>query len=142
VSAQALDHLGHRGVDLLGQADREDQGLKIAVSDAAAAGAQDAAGEGAILVVLDLPSRAFGVNLALTLDRLARSSALDEWFAAMRVICLLLPPRPCERGTAWGFHPIGAGLRSREWRSSCGCSMPWTGRGSAQAGCARVEGPG
>ena len=61
MSAQAPDHLGHRGIDLLGQADQEDQedqDLNIAVSDAAV-GAQDAAGEGAILVVLDLPSRAF-----------------------------------------------------------------------------------
>jgi transposase len=27
-----------------------------------------------------------------------------------------------------------------EWRSSCGCLMLWTARGSARAGCARVEG--
>ena len=46
MSAQALDRLGHRGVDLLGQVDQEGQGLNIAVSDAAAVGAQDAADEG------------------------------------------------------------------------------------------------
>jgi hypothetical protein len=66
MSTQALDRLGHGGVDLLGQADQQDQGLDVAVSDAAAVGAQDAPDEGAILVVLDLPSWLFGVNLALT----------------------------------------------------------------------------
>ena len=28
----------------------------------------------------------------------------------MGLICLLLPPRPGEGGTAWGLHPIGAGV--------------------------------
>ena len=59
MSAQALDRLGHRGVDLLGQVDQEGQGLNITVSGAAAVGAQDAADEGAVLVVLDLPSWPF-----------------------------------------------------------------------------------
>ena len=67
--AQALDRLGHRGIDLLGQADLEDQGLNIAVSDAAAVGAQDAAGEGAVLVVLDLPSRPVRCHLCLDSSR-------------------------------------------------------------------------
>jgi hypothetical protein len=49
MSAQALDRLGHRGVDLLGQVDQEGQGLNITVSDAAAVGAQDAADEGGVL---------------------------------------------------------------------------------------------
>ena len=56
MSAQALDRLGHRGVDLLGQVDQEGQGPNITVSDAAAVGAQDAADEGAVLVVLDRPA--------------------------------------------------------------------------------------
>jgi hypothetical protein len=56
MAAQALDRLGHRGVDLLSQADQQDQGLDAAVSDTAAVGTQDAPDEGAILVVLDLPS--------------------------------------------------------------------------------------
>jgi len=59
MSTQALDRLGHRGVDLLGQADQKGQGLDVAVSDAAAVGAQDAPDEGAILVVLDLPQCPF-----------------------------------------------------------------------------------
>ena len=54
--------------------------------------------------------------------------------------CSFRPGR--ERGTAWGLHLISAGLWSREWRSSCCCLMLWTARGSAPAGCARVEGPG
>jgi hypothetical protein len=49
MSTQALDRLGHGGVDLLGQADQQDQGLDVAVSDAAAVGAQDAPDEGAVL---------------------------------------------------------------------------------------------
>jgi hypothetical protein len=52
--------------------------------------------------------RRFGVNLALTLDRPARLPAPDGWSAVTGLICLLLPPRPREGGTAWGFHPIGA----------------------------------
>jgi hypothetical protein len=40
-----------------GQADQQDQGLDVAVSDAAAVGAQDTADECTVLVVLDLPSR-------------------------------------------------------------------------------------
>ena len=70
MGAQALDRLGHRGVDLLGQADQEDQGLDIAVSDAAAESAQDAADECGVLVVLDLPPGRLGVNLALTVSGL------------------------------------------------------------------------
>ena len=57
--AQALDRLGYGGVDLLGQAEHEAQGLDVAVADAAAAGAQDAADERGVLVVLDLPSWPF-----------------------------------------------------------------------------------
>ena len=52
VGAQALDRLGDGVVDLLGQADQEGQGLDIAVPDAAAEGAQDAADECGVLVVL------------------------------------------------------------------------------------------
>jgi len=40
--------------------------------------------------------RWFGVNLALTLDRLARTPVLAGWSVVMGVIGLLLPPRPRE----------------------------------------------
>jgi hypothetical protein len=66
VSAQALDRLGHGGVDLLGQ---EDQGLDVAVSGAAGVGAQDAPDEGAVLVVLDLPSWPFWCQPGLDSSR-------------------------------------------------------------------------
>ena len=92
MGVQALDCLGHRGVDLLGQADQEDECFHIAVSDAAAVGAQDAADECAVLATCR-PGR-FDVNLALTLNRRSPPPAPDEESAAMRVICLLLPPRP------------------------------------------------
>jgi hypothetical protein len=59
VSAQALDRLAHRAVNLLGQADQEDQGLDIAVSDPAAVGAQDTPDERTVLVILDLPPGPF-----------------------------------------------------------------------------------
>ena len=45
-------------VDLGGQAEHEGQGLDVAVGDAAGVGAQDAAGERGVLVVLDHPSGA------------------------------------------------------------------------------------
>jgi hypothetical protein len=52
--AQALDGFGYGGVDLLGQAEHEGQGLDVAVPDAAAVCAQDAAGECGVLVILDV----------------------------------------------------------------------------------------
>ena len=85
--AQALDRLGHRGVDLLGQVDQEGQGLNITVSDAAAVGAQDAADEGAVLVVLDLPSWPFRLNPTLTVPGLESGTAGDVpsgWLTAGR----------------------------------------------------------
>ena len=54
-AAQAGDGLGDGGVDLGGQAEHEGQGLDVAVGDAAGVGAQDAAGERGVLVVLDQP---------------------------------------------------------------------------------------
>ena len=69
MSAQALDRLGHRGIDLLGQVDHEDQGLNITVSDAAAVGAQDAADERTVLVVLDLSSWPFRCQPRLDTSR-------------------------------------------------------------------------
>ena len=42
-------------VDLGGQAEHEGQGFDVAVGDAAGVGAQDAAGERGVLVVLDQP---------------------------------------------------------------------------------------
>jgi hypothetical protein len=53
--AQALDGLGHHGVDLRGQADQEDECFHIAVFDAAAVGVQDAPDECPGLVALDGP---------------------------------------------------------------------------------------
>jgi hypothetical protein len=58
VATRAFDRLGYGGVDLLGQAEHEGHGLGVAVPDTVGLGAQDAADEGAVLVVLDLPSRA------------------------------------------------------------------------------------
>jgi hypothetical protein len=52
---QAPDRPAYRGVDLVGQADHEGECFHIAVSDAAAVGAQDAAGEGGILVFRSRP---------------------------------------------------------------------------------------
>jgi hypothetical protein len=52
--AQALHRLGYGGVDLLGQAEYEGQGLDVTVADATGVGAQDAPDERAVLVVLDL----------------------------------------------------------------------------------------
>ena len=68
--AQALDSLGCGGVDLLGQAEHEAQGVDVAVADAAAVGAQDAADECAVLVVSTRRRRRFGVNPALTVSGL------------------------------------------------------------------------
>ena len=59
MSAQALDRLGYGSVDLLGQIEHEGQGLDVAVADATAVGAQDAADERGVLVVLDLPPWTF-----------------------------------------------------------------------------------
>jgi hypothetical protein len=77
VGAQALDRLGHRGVDLLGQADQEDECFHIAVADAAAVGAQDAADEGSVLVFSTCRRVRFGVNLALTAPGLGSWAAGD-----------------------------------------------------------------
>jgi hypothetical protein len=53
MGAQARDSLGDAGVDFFGQAEHEGQGFDIAVPDAAVAGAQDAADERGVLVVLN-----------------------------------------------------------------------------------------
>ncbi len=65
--------------------------------------------------------RRFGVKLLLTVDRLAGPPAVEtggRWRPRAVVpawprscsCALLLPPRPGEGGTAWGLHPIGAGV--------------------------------
>jgi hypothetical protein len=88
VSTKALDRLGHGGVDLLRQADQEGKCFDIAAPDAAAVGAQDAADEGGILVVLSTCRLGrFGVNLALTplgLGGWAAGDVLVGWLAACR----------------------------------------------------------
>jgi hypothetical protein len=53
-AAQALDRLGYGGVQLIYEADHEDQRIRIAVPDAPAVGAQDKPDERGELVVLDL----------------------------------------------------------------------------------------
>jgi hypothetical protein len=55
VGALALDGFGYGSVDLLGQVEHEGQGLDVAVPDAAAVGAQDAADECGVLIVLVVP---------------------------------------------------------------------------------------
>jgi hypothetical protein len=52
IGAQALDSLGYGGVDLISQAGHEDECFHVAVPDAAGVGAQDAADECAVLVVM------------------------------------------------------------------------------------------
>ena len=87
MAAQALDGLGYGGVDLLGQTKHEDQGLDVAVPDAAAASTQDAADERGVLAVLDLRSGRFAVNPALTVSGLVSWAAGDEltsWVTACR----------------------------------------------------------
>lgn len=87
MGAQALDRLGHRGVDLLGQADQEDECFHIAVADAAAVGAQDAADEGSVLVVLDMSSRPFRCQPGLDSSRpgkLGRWDVLSGWLTGGR----------------------------------------------------------
>jgi hypothetical protein len=97
--AQALDGLGYGGVDLLGQAEHEDQGLDVAVADTATVGAQDAADECPYSSFSTDLRRLFGVNPALTLDRLS-SSLLD---------------RSGRRNTISGrVRPIGEKMQRRE----------------------------
>jgi len=74
--AQALDRLGYGGVDLLGQAEHDGQGLNVAVADAAGVGAQDAPDESAVFVVLDLPSWPLRCQPALDSIRLGK---LARW---------------------------------------------------------------
>ena len=94
MGAQAFDGFGYGGVDLLGQAEHEGQGLNIAIADAAAVGAQDAPDECAGLVVLDLPSPSFGVNPALTVSGLESWPAGDV-LAAWSMRCRGLSWRSC-----------------------------------------------
>jgi hypothetical protein len=70
-SPKGIDHVsvGNGGIDLVGQAEHEGQGLDVTVPDAAGVGAQDAPDECAVLV-LDGRRRRFGVNLALTVSGL------------------------------------------------------------------------
>jgi hypothetical protein len=62
-------------VSISGQAEREGQGLDVAVPDAAAAGAQDPADERG---VLDLPPRPFRCQPALTMSGLVSWATDDE----------------------------------------------------------------
>jgi len=60
----------------------EDKSLDIAVPDAAAVGAQDAADERGGVVVLDLPPRALGCQPCL--DSIRRGELLASWPTACR----------------------------------------------------------
>ncbi len=87
MSAQALDRLGHRGVDLLGQVDQEGQGLNITVSDAAAVGAQDAATKALYSSFSTCRRGRFAVNPTLTVPGLESGTAGDVpsgWLTAGR----------------------------------------------------------
>jgi len=55
VGAQALDRFGYGGIEFLREAGHEGESFDVAVCDAAAVGAQDAADERGVLVVLDRP---------------------------------------------------------------------------------------
>jgi hypothetical protein len=83
VGAQALDRPGDGGVDLVGQADHEDKGFHVAVTDTAGVGTEDAQDECAVLVVLDLRRGRFGVTAALT------SCGPGTWVAAGDVLAPL-----------------------------------------------------
>ena len=98
-SAQALDRLGGGSVQFVGEPGHQDERFDVAVCDAAAVGAQDAADERCVFVVLDMPSRSFGVNLALTADRLAESAAVDGWAGVMTGLTGR-PRRPAARSAA------------------------------------------
>ena len=78
---QVLDRLSYGGVDLLGQAEHEGQGLDVAVADAAAVGAQDAPYSSFSICCRGR----FGVNPTLTLSGLGSRAAGDV------LACLLLP---------------------------------------------------
>jgi hypothetical protein len=122
-------------VQLGGDAGHVADGVDIPGGDTAAVGGDDARRTKALYWSFSTNRpRRFGVNEALTLDRVPQ---------------LALVMGPCSflgalvRGERPGaFTRQVPRLWSREWRSSCGCLMLWTGRGSTRAGCARVEGPG
>jgi hypothetical protein len=88
VATQALDHLGDSSVDLLGQAEHEDQGLDVAVPNTAAVGALDAPNECGVLASFSTGRRRrFGVNPALTVLGLASWATGDEladWVTAQK----------------------------------------------------------
>ena len=101
------DGLGDRLVQLGGESGHVGQGVNVTGCLSPGVGAYGAANERGVLVILDRPS-SLGVNLVLTLDRPLRLPVAVGWSAVVGAICLLLPPRPREGGTAWGLHPIGA----------------------------------
>lgn len=102
MSTQALDRLGYGGVDLLGQADHEDQGLNIAVSDPAAEGTQDAPDECGVLVVLDLPPRTFWCQPGLDSVRHGGLPELASLFGEFQCLALILVE-------ALGVGPVNPG---------------------------------
>jgi hypothetical protein len=65
--------------------------VRVRFTDYCCIGAQDTPGEGAVLVVLDLPPRTFDVNPALTLFGLGSWPAGDvlaTWLTACRGVVL------------------------------------------------------
>ncbi len=119
------------------------QGVNVTGCHPSGVGADDAADERGVLVVLDRPPSPVWCQPGLDAGSpgvVARTS----WVVCRGETHLPAPFRPGrKRGERPGaFARQVPGLWSREWRSSCGCLMLWTGRGSARAGCARVEGGG
>jgi hypothetical protein len=102
--------LGDRFVQLGGESGHVRQGVNIPGRYSPCVGAYHAADERGILVVLDRLSPPVWCQSGLDVGS---PGAVDRAGWVVRRdggICLLLPPRPRVGGTAWGLHPIGAGV--------------------------------
>jgi len=123
-AAQALDRLGYRAVEFIGEPGLEGECFDVAVCDPAAVGAQDAPDEGPYSSFSTCRPGRFGVNPVLTLSGLAgwiAGDGLSGWLTACRGLVgrsswasmaasFRLPGRGVEVP-----HPIAAGNRpSRE----------------------------
>jgi hypothetical protein len=73
--AQAPNSLGYGGVNLTGEPGHKDECIHVALPDTTRVGAQDAADECGVLVILDLPPWMFGVNASLTVSGLRGGAA-------------------------------------------------------------------
>jgi|SRR6185437_10303018 hypothetical protein len=89
--AQALDRLGYGGVDLLGQAEHDGQGLNVAVADAAGVGARMRRTKALYSSFSTCRRGRFGVNPPLTASGLGSWHAGDvlaTWLASCRGVVL------------------------------------------------------